>query len=91
MSKEAAKLVEYLYRVQRGIVKSEKYSRLLNSSMNMSALHEAAHAVIGVSLGARVIDAMIEFNVERCDGESPSRAGKHTSRIWVSLPLSPRR
>jgi hypothetical protein len=86
VNKEGTKLIEYLYKVQQDTVKSEKYSRLLNSNMDMTALHEAAHAVIGVSLGARVTDAWIGLSLEHDDDGITAWQGGLTNFNGLAAP-----
>jgi len=62
---EAAKLIRILHKVEQGILYSEKYAKLFDSHIAMTAIHEASHAVIATLLGMKV--AAVEIKMERSE------------------------
>jgi hypothetical protein len=73
---KAIKLIKILERVQQGIIVSEKYSRLFDSHIAMTAIHEASHAVIGTMLGLKVVMIDIEIERNEFDGRESISTGR---------------
>jgi hypothetical protein len=55
---KAVKFTKTLYKIQKGVLYSQKYERLFESHIKAVSIHEASHAVIATLLGVRV--AMVE-------------------------------
>jgi hypothetical protein len=73
---ETDKLLRMLERVQQGFVISEKYARLFDSHIAMTAIHEASHAVIATLLGVKVLAIGIAIEHEEFDGREGISAGQ---------------
>jgi hypothetical protein len=74
--KEAAKLLKTFCKVQRGVLYSQRYTRLFNSHIKSVAIHEAAHAVVATLLGVRVAMAEVEVEMEEFSGGRGITSGR---------------